>query len=66
VYLMKQMVLVCPNCLIFMADMNAYILLRVNQRLNTCWRKGCPSWALTHCLNKVRTYLDTALLTWEL
>jgi hypothetical protein len=34
---------------LFMVDKNAYILLSVNQRLNTFWRKGCLR-REAHCL----------------
>ena len=40
--LMKEMVLACLNCLIFMVDMNIFVLLSVNQGLNTFFRKACP------------------------
>jgi hypothetical protein len=40
--MMKETVLACPNCFIVMADVNAQVLLRVTQGLNTSCRKGCP------------------------
>ena len=39
--LMKEMVLACLNCFIFMVNVNISLLLRVNQGLNNFFRKGC-------------------------
>jgi hypothetical protein len=41
-----------------MADEDAYVLLRVNQELNTFCRKGCPG---RSSLATLEAYLDTSL-----
>jgi hypothetical protein len=42
-------VLTCPKCLL-VVKINAYDLLRVDQRLNTFCRKECPG-REAYCLN---------------
>lgn len=49
-YLMKETVLACPNYFIFMADMDEYALLMVNQGLNAFCRKRYPGME-AHWLN---------------
>lgn len=36
----KEMLIACPNCIVFMVDVNTCVSLRVNQGLNTFCSPG--------------------------